>query len=478
MALNDKGRRLYEKERLLPEEVILNGQYDPGEPSPDNDPGEPVNQQPQFTSETLSDVKPVKVSWLWEGYLPLGKLVTLDGDPGVGKSTLALTFAAIITKGGEWPDDTSCQYPGDVILMSAEDGLADTIRPRLDAAGADVNKVHAIKGVPLDGEDDALRMATLADVAMLREIVTRTQARLVIVDVLMAYIPTGTDSYRDQDMRRVLARLSALAESTDCTILLLRHLNKGKGDPLYRGGGSIGIVGASRVGLLAASDPEDEDIRVLAPIKNNLAPPQPSLTYRLTGDEVYDVGRIEWTGESTKDAYSLLSEQKQGTVQTTVEEATEWLADYMKGAEKDAQGRVKSRGIKDAAKLKGFSLSSIDRAASKLNMVIKSEGFPRITWWSLPATAEPQSRQSSQSRQSFQTRDNDATDPIEPIEPIEPQSSQSLDTAATDATDVTDATVSRFLNPNGSGRCTECGFHIPTQGHRNTCTANNQGAQL
>lgn len=91
----------------------------------------------------LSDVKPERVSWLWPGRLPLGKLVTLDGDPGKGKSTLALTFGAIVTTSGVWPDRTRCEYPGDVILMSAEDGLADTVRPRLDAAGGDRTRVHA-----------------------------------------------------------------------------------------------------------------------------------------------------------------------------------------------------------------------------------------------------------------------------------------------------------------------------------------------
>jgi len=218
-----------------------------------------------FDVVTLADVQPEKVSWLWRGWLPVGKLVTLDGDPGLGKSTLALTFAAIITTGGMWPDGDLCDHTGDVILLSAEDGLADTIRPGFDSAGGDPTKVHAVQGVPLsDDPDDGLRMPTLADIMQLRELITRTKARLVVVDVLMAYLPTGTDSHRDQDIRQVLGRLARLADDTGCTILLLRHLNKAKGgDPLYRGGGSIGIVGAARVGLLVAKDPDDDTVRPL-----------------------------------------------------------------------------------------------------------------------------------------------------------------------------------------------------------------------
>jgi len=156
----------------------------------------------------------------------VGKLVTLDGDPSLGKSTLALSFAAVVTTGGNWPDGTHCAFDGDVVLLAAEDGLADTVRPRLDAAGADVTRVHAVEGVRslgLDTGEPYLRPPTLGDVEALQELVERVGARLLIVDVLMAYLPSGTDSHKDQDIRRVLARLAALADTTGCTVLLLRH---------------------------------------------------------------------------------------------------------------------------------------------------------------------------------------------------------------------------------------------------------------
>ncbi len=200
-------------------------------PPPDEEPAQAAPSR--LSTIRLSDVQPERVSWLGPGRIPAGKLVTLDGDPSLGKSTLSLAFAAIVTTGGTWPDNTPCAFPGDVILLSAEDGLADTVRPRLDAARADVTRVHAVQGVTLP--DGTLRPPTLTDVDELHRLVTETGARLLVVDVLMAYLPSGTDSHKDQDIRRVLSRLSSLADTTGCTVLLLRHLNKAKGgDPMYR----------------------------------------------------------------------------------------------------------------------------------------------------------------------------------------------------------------------------------------------------
>lgn len=264
---------------------------------------------PSLVSVRLSDVEPERITWLWPGRMPAGKLVTLDGDPSLGKSTLALTFAATITNGGKWPDNTACKTPGDVILLSGEDGLADTVRPRLDAAGADVTRVHAVQGITL--EDGTLVPPTLGDVRQLEQLIRQTAARLLIVDVLMAYLPGKVDSHKDQDIRRVLSALAAMADSTGCTVLLLRHLNKAKGgDPLYRGGGSIGIVGAARAGMLVAADPDDETgkVRVLASTKSNLGPPPESLRYQLVSAEGTDVARVDWLGSDSRDARELLSE--------------------------------------------------------------------------------------------------------------------------------------------------------------------------
>ncbi len=331
----------------------------------------------------LSDVVPEAVSWLWPGRIPAGKLVTLDGDPSLGKSTLAMAFAAIITTGGRWPDGTRCEFPGDVVLLAAEDGLADTIRPRLDAAAADVTRVHAVEGVSsVDPDTGAsyLRPPTLADVDALHELVVRVGARLLVVDVLMAYLPAGTDSHKDQDIRRVLSRLGTLADTTGCTVLLLRHLNKAKGgDPMYRGGGSIGIVGAARAGMLVARDPDDDDLRVLASTKSNLGPAPDALTYRLVDGNTFGVARVKWEGTSTHDARALLADHGDGEDRPERDGAAAWLTDYL-----TEHTKAPSKDVKVAARKEQISDRTLQRAAQQVRVEYVQEGFPRSTYWRLP----------------------------------------------------------------------------------------------
>lgn len=326
----------------------------------------------------LSDVKPERVSWLWPGRIPAGKLVTLDGDPGLGKSTLALEFAATITTGGAWPDGSVCNFPGDIVLLTAEDGLADTVRPRLDAAGADTTRVHAVQGVTM--ADGSLRPPTLADVDELHELITETGARLLIIDVLMAYLPSGTDSHKDQDIRRVLSRLAAMAETTGCTVLLLRHLNKAKGgDPLYRGGGSIGIVGAARAGMLVAADPDDDSARVLASTKSNLAPEPEALRYQLVDADTLGVARVQWLGVSTHDARALLADHGDGEDRPERDGAAAWLTDYL-----TEHTKAPSKEVKVAARREQISDRTLQRAAQQVRVEYVQEGFPRTTYWRLP----------------------------------------------------------------------------------------------
>ena len=189
-----------------------------------------------------------------------------------------------ISTGRAWPDGAPCPL-GDVVILSAEDGLADTIRPRLDAAGGDPKRVHALTAMRVIDENTGTattRPPTLADIGTIRTIQRTAPTRSASSTSSMAYLPGRVDSHRDQDVRAVLHRLSEIADESGCTILLLRHLNKsGGGSPDVPGGGSIGIVGAARAGFLVAPDPDDENVRVLACVKSNLAAMPDSLAYRL-----------------------------------------------------------------------------------------------------------------------------------------------------------------------------------------------------
>src|ERR687890_334782 len=222
----------------------------------------------------LSEVEPEQVEWLWPGRLPLGKLSVLDGDPGLGKSVLTLDVAARVSAGLELPDGQRCE-PAGVVLLSAEDGLADTVRPRLDAAGADTQRVVALSSVP-DGKTER-SLSIPEDLPALERAIRRVEASLVVVDPVMAFLSGNTNSHKDQDVRRALAPLAKLAERTGAAILIVRHLNKASGgETTHRGGGSIGIIGAARSGLVVAEDPEDPEWRGLFAHKNKpptAAPP-------------------------------------------------------------------------------------------------------------------------------------------------------------------------------------------------------------
>ncbi|GAA3565858.1 hypothetical protein GCM10022222_57080 [Amycolatopsis ultiminotia] len=333
---------------------------------------------------TLADVEPETVTWLWgPNRLPAGKLIILDGDPSQGKSTLAVTLAAHLSTGTTWPDGQPCPL-GDVVLMSAEDGLGDTVVPRLLAAGGDRSRVHALTSMSTVDEDGNRyeRPVTLADMGTIHETVKRYRARLLIVDVLMAYMPGTVDSHRDQDVRTVLARLAAIADETGCAVLLLRHLNKASGgNVVYRGGGSIGIIGAARAGYVVAPDPDDETRRVLACTKNNLAQMPSSLTYRLESTPDSHVAKVVWYGESAHQASELLT--------TTTEEASE-QSDAVAFIDKylvDCGGKSPAKDVLTQGEKGGFTRSTMYRAAKTLGVRKEKDGMRGRWWWTHPADA-------------------------------------------------------------------------------------------
>ena len=257
----------------------------------------------------LSDVKTHPIEWLWHGRIPLGKITILDGDPGIGKSLIAINIAACVSAGLLMPDDTP-GIQGGVIIIAPEDSPADTIKPRFEAIGGNSAQVLIIDTV--DGFD-AKRMSMFTspfslsrDLQDLEMTIKRRKAKLVILDPLMAVLGHDVSATNDQDIREVLTPLSQVAERTRCAILIIRHLNKGSStNPLYRGAGSIGIIGAARMGLIAVRSPYDEQMCILATSKNNLSKPASHLIYQIVENE-QKIPYIQWLGEIQETVSNLL----------------------------------------------------------------------------------------------------------------------------------------------------------------------------
>ena len=328
--------------------------------------------------ESMADIAPEAVEWLWEGRIPIGGITLLIGDPGEGKSMASLAIAAAVTLGVPLPGEAGRREPGDVLLLSAEDSPAHTIRPRLDAMGADVRRVHLLGGVRrADGSMTPLCLSDPLHRGLLRDAAARIRPRLVIIDPLTAYLP-GIDAYRDAEVRSVLAPLAEIAAEYRCAIVCVLHLRKSSADrAIYRASGSIAFVGAARSVLLAGRDPDDPRRRAIAHVKSNLSPLAPSVGYTIDG------GRWGWTGESDLTADRILAAPAGAEERSALEEASEWLAEYLADGPRPAD-----EVHRDATRV-GISARTLRRAAARLGVHKSREGFgPGGRWvWSLAIDA-------------------------------------------------------------------------------------------
>ena len=336
-----------------------------------------------------SSVTPEQVRWWWPGWLPVGKVAVLDGDPGLGKSGITLDLAARITRGRPMPDGSRGDIagPSTVLLCSHEDGLADTIVPRFLAMGGDASRLRCLDDVTEFVADDGQRRVPFMvpdHLDAFREHVISTGAALAIIDPWVAYLSSDKDSHRDQDVRSVLRVLADVAQETGCSIILVRHLNKaGGGSALYRGGGSIGIIGAVRVGWLTDADPDDETgkLRILTVSKSNLAEKPPSLRYLQQGmpDKSY---RVDWLGESDHTATSLLNAQSSPGERSAGDEARQLLLNVL------GLGPVPAEDVKRQARALDISEKVLRTAGMKLRITRTRKGFGPSSklFWALPDT--------------------------------------------------------------------------------------------
>ena len=225
----------------------------------------------------MEDVVSKEVEWLWYPYIPYGKITIIEGDPGEGKTTLVLKLAAALSRGLPLPCDDDKEYePIHIIYQTAEDGIEDTIKPRLEKAGADCSMIRVI-----DETDKELSMTD----ERLEQAIIETGARLIILDPIQAYIGATVDMHRANEIRPVLKHLGIIAEKHNCATILIGHMNKASGSKsTYRGLGSIDIQATARSVLLVARLRDKPNIRIMAHDKSSLAPAGDAIGFEMTED--------------------------------------------------------------------------------------------------------------------------------------------------------------------------------------------------
>ncbi len=362
-----------------------------------------------------SDITMESVRWLWPMRIARGKVSIIAGHPGLGKSQLTASLAAIVTTGGRWPVDRSEAPSGRVVILSAEDDPADTIVPRLTAAGADTSRVHIIDAVA-DERDDGRKIRRTVDILRDLDRIDALLARLgdvalLIVDPITAYLG-GIDSHRTSDVRGALAPLADMAMRHGTAVVAVSHLRKAAGaEALLRITGSLAFVAAARATYVVARDPQDEHRRLFLPAKNNLGDDRSGLAYRIgpatVGDGI-ETSRIVWDSEPvTVTADEALAAPVEDEARTEREEAADWLRELLSG------GPVRVSEIKREAKEAGLSWRTVERAKRAIGAHVVREGFGGQCRWSVTeppySPPDPHTRHSRQAQIPGEYGENEAT---------------------------------------------------------------------
>ena len=318
--------------------------------------------------EYYSSVKQRKIDWLWYPYIPFGKLTILQGDPGEGKSTFILAIAALLTRGKAMPDGYPIDNCQNAIYQTAEDNIADTVKPRLVAARADCSRVAYIVD-----EDVTLNF----DDPRIEECIMQTNAKLLILDPLQAYLVQDTDMNNAGRMRQQLKKIADLAAKYNCAVVIVGHMNKASSEKnLYRGLGSIDITAIARSVLMISRDKTDSSIRYMFPVKSSLAPEGSSIAFRL--DKKYGVKWLDnYTPTNNEQEKYTIDKSKQSLAERVI---SEMLEEY----------DIRSKDILNKLKVMGISERTANGAKSRLG--ITSYRKDGVWYWHLDDNSDEKER--------------------------------------------------------------------------------------
>ncbi|MFI3166269.1 MAG: AAA family ATPase [Bacillota bacterium] len=308
----------------------------------------------------MEDIQSKQVQWLWYPYIPFGKITIVQGDPGEGKTTLALRIAALLSNGSNLPCDSTDREPINVIYQTAEDGLDDTIKPRLEEAGADCSMIKVI-----DESETALSMLD----ERIEEAINELSAKLIILDPIQAYVGANINMNNANEVRTVMSRIGKVAERNNCAILLVGHMNKGSGSKSsYRGLGSIDFQASARSVLIVGRIKDNPEIRVMAQAKSSLAPEGEAIAFELNKETGF-----RWVGHYKISVDELLD----GSDSFSKHELAEKII-----MEKLADGECKQSEIMNKAKLSGVSERLMKTVKKELG--VKSKKDAECWYWVLP----------------------------------------------------------------------------------------------
>lgn len=345
----------------------------------------PVNRKVEII--TVANIETEIINWMWESYLPFKKLALLAGKSAAGKSTLTLEFAAVVSRGGEWPDGTKCEKPGHVLIWTAEDGPADTVRPRLLAANADVNKVHIITAIN-DSVHGKLPFSPATDIPLLKEMVTlNNDISLVIVDPIISAV--DGDMNQPNVARKSLQSLVDFAAEVNCCVLGITHFKKNSEgqDPVERIIGSLAFHALPRVILVAGKD-ENSERRVLAIAKGSVGKDNSGFDYSIEGTVVENLvktSHIIWGTATQGSARDILaSVEGENSKESSphgnkLENAKQFLETFL------ANGAAYTKDeLNKNAKLLGISANTLTRAKAELGVICVPEGLGGVWKHRLP----------------------------------------------------------------------------------------------